>query len=565
MKKYLMLFLIFLLVGTTSLAYANAYMPANGQLSVFVGDFNDAGTAEIKGKFNTKEEGKIATISIFASGITESNLVERTDQSDKWVYNDVISSDEKGEFTIMVTLGGTSKEYSAYFGPAESGEMLAVPVYYSNKIENIDALTILNSKATAITGNNDTVGIADVENFVDNNADALAFRFSLYEGINSVNHTEVIKTLITHLKNEPFNTNNRSEASGIFRTLVFMRALTENKITDIDTYYAYLPIFAGDEGILKEWYNSASSDEKAEIITRLKNLTYKTINEFENKAVEAAVLTRIHHAKGDGEVEDVLQSFEGYTNINTSSLTRAVYDGLERQNYANYAALIEAIKELKKTPLPGSNSPLGGGVVPPAAIQGDYYESDENQAITDESISFKDVTENDWYYDAVYELVDRGIISGKSADSFAPNDSITREEIVKMLVVMENLTLDSNGGLFKDVKADDWFFEYVNAAAEYGIVNGVGDGVFGTGQNVTRQDIAVMLYNIAAKKGITTEVTEVTFADTESISDYAVDAVKMLTELKIINGYEDLSFRPLNFVTRAEAAKLIREFIYINK
>jgi hypothetical protein len=119
--------------------------------------------------------------------------------------------------------------------------------------------------------------------------------------------------------------------------------------------------------------------------------------------------------------------------------------------------------------------------------------------------------------------------------------------------------------VFADVKAGDWFYPYVNAAAKYGIVNGVGEGVFGTGQNVTRQDIAVMLYNIASKKGITAETDENKFSDAESISDYAVDAVKMLNALKVINGYEDLSFKPLNFVTRAEAAKLIREFIYINR
>ena len=572
MKRYLILFLIFVLLSTASLAYANAYMPANEQLSVFVGDFSDDGTAEIKGKFIAKEEGQTATIAIFAPGIIENNLVELIDQSDKWVYNDVLRSDEKGEFKLYITIDGASGEYSAYFGPAGSGETLErIPVYYSNKLENETKLAELNAKAAAVRIDSETneyiaADVTDVESFVDNNADALAFRFSLYEGVNKVNHTEVIKTLITHLKNEPFNTNNRKEATEIFRTLVFMRALTEDKVLDIDTYSPYLPILTGEDGILKQWYSDASAGEKAEVITRLKNLTYTTINEFENKAVEAAVLTRIHHAKGDGEVEDILRDFESYTNISTSTHTRTVYDGLERKNYANYFALIEAITELKKLPPPQSNSPLGegGAYIPSASVQGDYYTSTENQEIIGETKGFADVTENDWYYDAVYELVDRGIVSGKSAEAFAPNDSITREEIVKMLVVMENITLDSNDKLFKDVNADDWFYKYVNAAAKYGIVNGVGDGVFGTGQNVTRQDIAVMLYNIAKTKGITIETAELTFADADAISDYAKDAVLMLSQLKVINGYEDLSFRPSNFVTRAEAAKLIREFIYIN-
>ena len=310
MKKYLILFLIFTLVCSTSLAYANAYTPANGQLSVLVGDFNDEGTAEISGKFADKEADKDITVMIFAPDKNSGNLVPETEQKDIWVFAGDAKSDENGEFTINVTLSGTSGEYSAYFGPAENGETLArIPVYYSNKSENESALEILNSKAAAVIDNNDTVGIADVENFVDDNADELAFRFSLYEGVNQVNHTEVIKTLITYLKNEPFVVTNRSKATGVFRTLVFMRALTEDKITDLDTYAVYLPLFTGEDGILAEWYEDASTEEKAEIITRLKNLTYTTINEFENKAVEAAVLTRIHHAKGDGEVENILQAF----------------------------------------------------------------------------------------------------------------------------------------------------------------------------------------------------------------------------------------------------------------
>ena len=82
MKKYLILFLIFAFVCSTSLAYASAYVPANGQFSVFVGDFNDEGTAEISGRFADKEADKDITVMIFAPDKNSGNLVPETEQKD---------------------------------------------------------------------------------------------------------------------------------------------------------------------------------------------------------------------------------------------------------------------------------------------------------------------------------------------------------------------------------------------------------------------------------------------------------------------------------------------------
>ena len=76
-----------------------------------------------------------------------------------------------------------------------------------------------------------------------------------------------------------------------------------------------------------------------------------------------------------------------------------------------------------------------------------------------------------------------------------------------------------------------------------------------------------MLYNIALKneQKIQKSIKELEFIDADSISDYANDAVRALVDLKIIKGYEDGTFKPRSNVTRAEAAKLIREFIYVKE
>jgi len=570
---------------STSSAFASAYLLANDELSVMIGEFTDdgsgeKGTATISGKFATKEAGKYVSVMIFAPNMGKSDIAASgSNQSAIIPFAGSTTSDANGEFTMEVTLTGNSGEYSAYFGPSTDGDpVLRVPVYYSKKSENINVLTTLNSKAAAVTDDTDTVGITDVENYVDNNDNELAFRFSVCkegayeEVIDTVDATEVIKTLINYIKATPFDVNDRGKATDVFRTLVFARALTEDKISSLDVYAPHLPIFTGEHGLLKAWYDKAGAAEKTEFISRLKNKSYATLDAFVEKAVEMAVLSRIHHADGDGEVREMLEDFEGYTGIATSELKQAVYDGLERQNFADYTALNTKIEELKKIPDTQYYPPLGGGGggggaiggLPEVSVQEDKYTPIVDKEPINTPSGFSDVSEKDWYYDSVYELYDRGIIAGKSEATFAPNDSITREEVVKMLAVMEKLTLSDNGTVFADVKAGDWFYPYVNAAAKEGIVNGIGDGIFGTGQNVTRQDIAVMLYNIAKAKGVTTEATELTFTDADDIADYAKDAVLMLHQLKVINGYEDLSFRPRNFVTRAEAAKLICEFINTN-
>ena len=87
-----------------------------------------------------------------------------------------------------------------------------------------------------------------------------------------------------------------------------------------------------------------------------------------------------------------------------------------------------------------------------------------------------------------------------------------------------------------------------------GIMLGTGDSEFGVGMNITRQDLAVILYRAM---GVTDEARECSFTDSGDIDGYAKEAVAYLSGKGIINGYEDGRFLPHKYVTRAEAAKLI--------
>ncbi|MNE79815.1 Cellulosome-anchoring protein precursor [compost metagenome] len=115
----------------------------------------------------------------------------------------------------------------------------------------------------------------------------------------------------------------------------------------------------------------------------------------------------------------------------------------------------------------------------------------------------------------------------------------------------------SYDGTFKDVSTEAWYAPYVATGLTYNVIAGMGHGIFAPNQEITREQASVILANVVKSvKGINPEESK-TFADKDRISNWAVDRVEYLAGMQMINGYEDGTFRPLNDLTRAEAAALI--------
>ncbi len=206
----------------------------------------------------------------------------------------------------------------------------------------------------------------------------------------------------------------------------------------------------------------------------------------------------------------------------------------------------------------------GGGGGGGAAVKPPVKEEDKQEEPKEEkpsaSVKFNDVKENDWYFDYVTELAEKGIVSGNGNGGFAPNANVTREQFLKMLLEATDIEAEECENVFTDV-ADDWYKTYVLKAKNIGIVNGVTDTRFGIGENITRQDMAVMITRTIEKLGITIEETEVdAFADNNKVSDYATEAVEYMKSIGLIEGYNN-EYRPLDNLTRAEAAKVISELL----
>ena len=174
---------------------------------------------------------------------------------------------------------------------------------------------------------------------------------------------------------------------------------------------------------------------------------------------------------------------------------------------------------------------------------------------------FRDMVQTAWAKDAVEKLYKRGIVNGKSADCFAPNDFVTREEFAKLIVTVFGIEKINGNGGFNDVSADEWYAPYVSAAYEKGLITGKGDGSFGVGEAISRQDVCVIVYRALMLMRGFDENGKLSFADSDSIADYARDAVAALYGAEIIHGTDNNCFAPLDGTTRAQAAVICSSLV----
>ncbi|MBP3360127.1 MAG: S-layer homology domain-containing protein [Clostridia bacterium] len=199
----------------------------------------------------------------------------------------------------------------------------------------------------------------------------------------------------------------------------------------------------------------------------------------------------------------------------------------------------------------GNRGSRGGGTVPSLPSQPTTHPAEPTEI-------FVDLGEVTWAKTAILDLCKKEIVNGKEAGKFQPLDDITREEYVKMLVLAFGFET-VNTGDFTDVNSGEWYAAYVGGAVKAGIVNGIGDGLFGIGQKITRQDMAVMTLRAAeaAQKTLAHKEAQRQFEDQTQIAEYALNAVGILQTAGILNGDENGYFNPKANANRAAAAKIL--------
>jgi hypothetical protein len=177
--------------------------------------------------------------------------------------------------------------------------------------------------------------------------------------------------------------------------------------------------------------------------------------------------------------------------------------------------------------------------------------------IKENIITFSDVSNGFWGKEPIEILASKGIINGKdSKDTYKPEDTVTRAEFAKLITSMLNIVDETSTSQFNDVKNDMWSYKYVASAVKAGIIKGYDDGTFRPDENITRQDMAVIIGRALQLKG-TINSPDISLSDKGDIADYAINYINELLNNEVFSGYPDSSFKPLNNATRAEAATII--------
>lgn len=178
---------------------------------------------------------------------------------------------------------------------------------------------------------------------------------------------------------------------------------------------------------------------------------------------------------------------------------------------------------------------------------------------------FRDVTESDWFYDDVRFANQSGLFNGVEKDLFAPEEPMTRGMLVTVLWRLDGETAPKAATTFTDVDANAYYADAVAWAAESGVVNGIGGNKFDPEGNVTREQIAAILFRYAAFKGVDTAARAdlTAFPDAEKTSAYAHDALSWAVAAELVKGTKEGStiyLDPQGSATRAQVAAILSRY-----
>ena len=202
---------------------------------------------------------------------------------------------------------------------------------------------------------------------------------------------------------------------------------------------------------------------------------------------------------------------------------------------------------------PSSSGGSGGGNV----IRRPAGTTTDTPADTD-TVFFRDVKQSDWFYEAVTQMAQRGILLGKGDGSFAPDETVRRADFLIMVMrayqIEPDASVDTN---FADA-GNTYYTAYLAKAKAAGIVNGTGDNRFAPEDTLTRQDMFVMLYRILDITGNmpVSQGTPQMFRDAQQIAGYAEKAIGTLSAAGVVSGFDGL-VNPQAYTLRSEAAQVL--------
>lgn len=211
----------------------------------------------------------------------------------------------------------------------------------------------------------------------------------------------------------------------------------------------------------------------------------------------------------------------------------------------------------------GSMPPLNTSIKPKESNPNQYGSDVDPNYNKQGPALFSDVDSNHWAYAAIKDLSTRQVLGGYPDGKFRPERVVTRAEFAKIMVLVAGLTpTEVTYTSFSDIKPNDWYTPYIEAAKDYlsGYTLPNSQFIYDPEAPALREDIAVAVVKLKGydkTRLADRSIIQAMFTDYSSISDYAKDYVALAVENKLASGFPDETFRAQNPITRAEAAAML--------
>ncbi len=509
------------------------------------------GTAVISGSTNSASE--YVAVNVLKPDVTLDMLYSGTGEG--IIYNNDTVTDAKGSYSFKLIFDESAPEgeYTVYVGAKSQASAEVMKLPYLKKSTYESAVKRLNDAA-----NTSEAVFKSEFNSLKN---SMGFTNELE---NTLNADKIAGIFYRSVRERALSASDSAANKKLYNSAVTAQALNEKKLSDMS---AVIDNIALANGKTAEFYNTIISKSKGGTelyISLLEGNNIISANDLETSMLNATVLTVVRYHNGIGNIEKVFKEYSREIGANTSSAKNADYSYIAGKSYNSVGECVTDFNtHISQSSSNGNDGGGGGGgsssgntekpsqiIQPPSSLG-------NNQNVTPMKIKFEDLNSVQWAYEAISKLFAKGIVSGRTDTIFAPDDNVTREEFAKLIVTAFDLTAENYENKYIDVQSGAWYDEYIRIATANGICQGIGDGVFGVGSNITRQDMCVMLANAMKVKGYNLSDGELEFADKELVADYAYESVSSLSNLKIVNGVGDNMFDPQGIATRAQAAVII--------
>lgn len=461
------------------------------------------------------------------------------------VYQNQMRADESGKavFDVGLVKGGNYNLYYKIGQDSVKSTVVSI-VNFDEQVEILDSIVFSDVS--------ESEKLAAINRFYTEPAIISALNISKGEFDNIDDETVHVYVLRCFEENGT-NEDSVARARKAFNSGVLLAAVNEGAIDNVFEADEFVDF---DNSPVSDWYNKncVSESIKKSVTSDIISVSPQTLAEFMTVLTEKLILAVVYEPDGVLNAKEIMDDFCDLIGIEPSESV-ADYRKVAQKKYNSLDELKAAFE--KKDSDFGSSSGSGGGGGGGASKGGSLRVDPVVVAQpTPEKLPemiYNDLDTASWASEYIVYLSEKNIVGGKGNGIFAPNDNITREEFTKMIILAFAPESEPEKISFSDVSEKDWYYDYVSKAYSKGIITGYDNGSFGVGENITREDMAVIAFRASGKKA---NGDEIRFDDSDLISDYAVEAVTELSNLGVIAGNGD-SFMPKSPATRAQAAKII--------